>query len=149
MHIYPTFAETIIKTALTFLSFVLSVFCYKGDTISDLAPDQTLLAFGGSVMMYGLSLMIEVCMLLDPKNPLLKKLVVGSIFVDGLLAMICGFIHIFAPASLAVNTTFIICVIPVVIYIMDFLLFYLIKPPDIQNGEPEDQLKEVGVEVFK
>lgn len=99
--------------------------------------------------MYGISLMVEVCMLLDPKKPLLKKLVVGSVFSCGVVAMIRGIVHVFAPIKFSVETTFIVCFIPVVIYIADFALFYLIKPPDIQNGEQEDFLKDVSVEVYK
>lgn len=99
--------------------------------------------------MYGISLMIEVCMLLDPKKPLLKKLVVGSVFSCGAFAMIRGLFHVFKPSKFSVHTTFIVCFIPVVIYIADLALFYLIKPPDIQNGEQEDFLKDVSVEVYK
>lgn len=79
----------------------------------------------------------------------MKKLVVGSVFICGVVAMIRGFVHVFTPTIFSVETTFIVCFIPVVIYIADFALFYLIKPPDIQNGEQEDLLKDVGVEVYK
>ena len=98
-------------------------------------------------MMYGVSLVIEVCMLLDPQKPLLKKLVVGAVFIDGLVAAARGIVHVFAPTKFAVDTTFIICFIPVVIYISDFALFYLIKPPEIQSGGQEDSLRDVDVEV--
>ena len=133
--------------ALVLLSFVVSVVCYMGDSISNLDPNQTYLAFGGSVMMYGLSQVIEVCMLLNPKNPFLKKLVVGAVFIIGLITTAHGVVHVFAPNKIGVENTFIICLIPVIIYIADFLLFYLVKTPEDLNEGQEDILKDVDVEV--
>lgn len=99
-------------------------------------------------MMYGLSLVVEVCVLLDPRKPFLKKLVVGSVFVDGFIAAARGVIHVFSPGKFTVETTFIVCLIPVVIYIADFALFYFVPPSGIQNGAQEDNLKDVDVEVY-
>ena len=59
-------------------------------------------------MMYGISLVIEVCMLLDPRKPFLKKLVVGSVFVNGVIAAIHGVVHVFSPGKFSVEDTFIV-----------------------------------------
>lgn len=87
-------------------------------------------------------------MLLNIKAPFLKKLAIGAVFGFSVAAAANGFLYIFSRNDLcSVHTIFVFSSTPVLIYIIDTILFYFIKPPNLVVGGQENAVKNVKLEA--
>ena len=165
MHIYDTFYESLIKTLLFLVAFLVSVlplFITDLETIPNSANlsevstnistiDETdsYIAAGGALIVYGISLIAEVCMLLNPCDYLSKKLLTGSVLLIGAVMTAFGFVQIFTP-KLSVSPLLITVIgsISVLIYIVDTITFYLAKPLNKYSSKgQESEIKNIYVGV--
>lgn len=185
MHIYKSFGETLIKTLLFLIAFLVSIlplfledFEISGSNgdfgstqskivstseFSETQPQEIVsistnagtsqadsnIAIGGALIVYGISLIAEICMLLDPNDYLSKKLLTGSILLIGVIMTVFGFAQIFTPqlsASPIVITVF--GCFSILIYVFDTIAFYLAKPPNRTSSTGQEaKLKNIQVGV--
>lgn len=185
MHIYKTFNESLIKTLLFLIAFLVSILpLFLGDFVAlgsnansgmiqsnmvgaaefpENQPQENMLigtntdtpqadantAIGGALIVYGISLIAEICMLLDPNDYLSKKLLTGSILLIGVIMTVFGFAQIFTPqlsASPVVITVF--GCFSILIYVFDTIAFYLAKPPNRTSSTGQEaKLKNIQVGV--
>lgn len=155
MHIYNSFHESLVKTLLFLIAFLVSVLpLFLGEPMhlqntSDYATVDSYITEGGALIVYGISLIAEVCMLLDPKDFLFKKLLTGSILVIGTVMTALGFVLIFLPQLyLSRQIITVIGSCPIVIYVFDTIIFYLAKPPtEASSIGQESKLNNIRVGV--
>ena len=141
MHIYQSFEETKFKAPIFITSFFASVFCYL-----NASNEQTNLAVGSAALLYGLSLISEVWMLLDPAECFSTKLFKGTIFLDGLVSIVLGINLVSAKKYIfPANQTIRICAISAIVFFIDLLLYYWVRPPAAHLHNQEDNLKEMDV----
>lgn len=155
MHIYNSFHESLIKTLLFLVAFLVSVLpLFHGKTThiqtsANSTDVNSYIAEGGALIVYGISLIAEVCMLLDPKDFLSKKLLTGAVLFIGAVMTSFGFVLIFLP-QLFVPPRLITAIgaLSVVIYFLDTTIFYLAKPlTKTSSIGQESKLKNIHVEV--
>lgn len=145
MHIYESFEETKFKAPIFIASFLASVFCYLNAN-----DEQTNVAVGSAALLYGLSLISEVWMLLDPGESFRAKLFKGTIFLDGLVAIALGINLVSAKKHIfPANHTIMICAISAIVFLIDLLLYYWVRPPATHLNNQEDNLKEMDVGGFE
>lgn len=185
MHIYSSFSESLIKTLLFLIAFLVSILplflgdvatSYSNDAAKTIQPEvisesesptspsqedifvtnntntsqaDARIAIGGALIVYGISLIAEICMLLNPNDYLSKKLLTGSILLLGVIMAVFGFAKIFTPQMHVSSVTIMVFGwLSVLIYVFDTIAFYLAKPPNkaSSNGQ-ESKLKNIYVGV--
>jgi len=182
MHIYDTFQETLIKTLLFLIAFLVSVlplfFGYNEVTELHVSEDiaqvneptvddesaeapfpeysadsnsvpNSYIATGGALIVYGISLIAEICMLLKPEDFFPKKVIKGAILTIGIAMLAFGFIHIFVPKlTVSPQTIRNFGFISIAIYIWDTITFYFIRPLNKYSRRGQKlELKNIYVEA--
>jgi len=147
VHLYPTVQETLIKLLAFLISWIISILCYYNSVGG--SGDGSAVLFGGSVVLFCISILLEVFDRIDMRAAASRRLLTVSILVWTIGCLALGLVIIFVKAAnVSSNLLVTMCVIPVCMYAFDAITYFFI-PPDAPRAaarrNQEDKLKGVRV----
>lgn len=139
VHLYPTAQETLIKMMAFLISWIISILCYYNSIGISNPESNGLVLFGGSVVLYCISILLEVFDRIDTTAPFSRVLQTTLIIFSTVGCLSLGLVMIFVrEVNIVPNTLITLCVIPVCLYAFDTITYFLIRPPtkgDYNNQE--------------
>ena len=139
IHLYPTAQETLIKMLAFLISWIISILCYY-NSISIVSPDSNAaVLFGGSVVLFCISILLEVFDRIDISGSFSRSLLTALIVISTIGCLALGLVMIFVK-EVNINSNYLIalCVIPVCLYAFDAITYFLVRPPTNRNGSSQE-----------
>lgn len=127
------------------ISWIISIFCYYNSVgVEDSDPNSVVL-FGGSVVLFCISILLEVFDRIETSAPFFKRLLTALIVFSTIGCMSLGLGIIFVDKiNINPNLLITLCVIPVCLYTFDAITYFLIRPPANSNDRgAENTLRDI------
>lgn len=127
------------------ISWIISILCYY-NSIGIASPDSNAtVLFGGSVVLFCISILLEVFDRIDISAPFSQIQLTALIIFSTIGCLALGLVMIFVKGvNFDPNWLITLCVIPVCLYAFDAITYFLVRPPtNSNNRSQENALKDI------
>lgn len=121
------------------ISWIISILCYYNSIGIDSSDSNAAVLFGGSVVLFCISILLEVFDRIDTSASFSQTLLTTLIVFSTIGCLALGLVMIFVE-EVNINPNYLItlCVVPVCLYAFDAITYFLVRPPTNRNDRSQE-----------